>query len=327
VSKKKNLPDIIENFKNTSILVIGDIILDKYIWGTVSRVSPEAPVPVVNIKKETTALGGAANVVHNVVSLGGKAHLVGIVGSDQESIELMNILKQIQVPIGTLAVDKNRPTTVKTRIIAHSQQVVRVDREKEVEISPSTAFQMLNSIKKIIDRVDAIVIEDYGKGVITRNLLKTLIPLAIDRRIPVAVDPKESHFRMYSGVTIITPNHYEAANALGPDTGGKNDIDAIGKKLLQISGSESVLITRGEEGMSLFQHRKKTLYIPTVAKEVYDVSGAGDTVISTIALALASGTDLETASLISNYAAGIAVGKVGVCAVTRSEILKALPSG
>ena len=319
--------EILGNFKKGTVLVIGDLVMDHFIWGKVRRISPEAPVPVVEINSESLMLGGAANVVNNIHSLGGRVLVCGVIGKDDAGKKLVHELKQKGIPSDGVIVEGDRPTSVKTRIIAHSQQVVRFDREKRDKIHLDAMKAIIDHTKKKIGSVDAIVISDYAKGVISEELVEEVINIARKNNKPVAVDPKVSHFDFYKNVSIITPNNDEASQASGIDIEDDASLLRAGEVLLNKLGSDAILITRGEHGMSLFENNGGITHIPTVAKEVYDVSGAGDTVIGTVALAIASGASFKEAAVISNFAAGIVVGKVGTATVTPEELKKAVENG
>lgn len=316
--------EVLSRFKKMEILVIGDIMLDRYIWGTVNRISPEAPVPIVKVNRETILLGGAGNVVSNIVSLQGKASCFGVVGSDRAGQELLTGLKALKVNTDGIIIDSRRCTTVKTRLIAHNQQVVRIDREIDQLISKTTEKKILHHIKERMGKGSCLIISDYDKGVITKTILQAILPTARKNNLPVAVDPKLTHFSYYQPSTIITPNLAEASKATAIEFKNENDVLQAGEKILIQNQCEGALITMGERGMLLFQRGKKPHLIPAVAREVYDVTGAGDTVISTIALSLASGASLKEASILANHAGGIVVGKLGTAAPTSSEILHSI---
>jgi D-glycero-beta-D-manno-heptose-7-phosphate kinase len=311
-------------FGDTRLLVVGDLMLDHYIWGRVDRISPEAPVPVVAVSNESVHLGGAANVAQNAVSLGGKVELCGIVGRDDFGGRILRELKRLRIRTEGILVDRDRPTTKKTRVIAHNQQVVRFDREERLEISEKLRDSLLAFIGRKIRQVDGVVISDYAKGVITPELMQELIGLAQQHRVRVIVDPKVSHMSFYKGVQVITPNTFEAYAAAGVDPGSGNDLLRAGRILLGRMGCEAVLITRGEQGMTLFESNGRVTHIPTVAREVYDVTGAGDTVIATLAMGLCAGAGMREAALLANYAAGIVVGIVGTSTVPRARLLQFL---
>ncbi len=317
---KKRLSTFISKFKNSRILVIGDIMLDEFIWGEVSRISPEAPVPVVWVRSESFMPGGASNVANNLHALGSKVYLCGVIGSDRNGRLLTDELRKKNIDVEGVAMDGSRTTTVKTRVIAHNQQVVRIDREEVLPVEDNILSQIITYVKEKIMDVDAIIIEDYGKGLIVPRLLEEAVNIARKHKKIITVDPKEEHFDYYKGVTVITPNHSEASKASGISIKDDTSLKKAGKKLLEMFESEAVLITLGENGMCLFQRKKDAVHIPTVAQEVYDVCGAGDTVISTLTVALTSGASMGEAAHISNYAAGIVVGKVGVAVVTSTEL-------
>ena len=324
ILKLKRGMGILNNFKKATVLVLGDLVMDHFIWGKVRRISPEAPVPVVEVNSESLMLGGAANVVNNIHSLGGKVLVCGVVGKDDMGKNLMRELRLKGITSDGVIVEENRPTSVKTRVIAHGQQVVRFDREKKDKIHLDTMKGIMDYLREKIRFVDAIVISDYAKGVISEELVEEVISLAKKKGKPVAVDPKVSHFDYYKYATIVTPNNDEASQASGVDIESDSSLLRAGEVLLNKLGSDAVLITRGEHGMSLFENNGGITHIPTVAQEVYDVSGAGDTVIGTVALAIASGASFKEAAVISNFAAGIVVGKVGTATVTPEELKNAL---
>lgn len=315
-----NLLNTIDRFENSRLLVVGDIMADEFVWGHVNRISPEAPVPVVEVVDETILPGGAANVANNIISLEGKVELVGIIGQDRVGEDLMADLKQRKIGIdGVLAVQE-RPTILKTRIIAHSQQVVRVDRENRKEIDPALTEAILNHCRGLIPNIDAVIISDYGKGVIIPPLIERLVSMSGKFNRPVVVDPKVGHLESYKHITVLTPNHHEAGALAGKPIVDEESLIEVGRLLLNILECQAVLITRGEKGMSLFTRPGEVIHIPTVAREVYDVTGAGDTVVAVFTLALASGAGLLEAATLANYAAGIVVGKVGTATVTVGEL-------
>lgn len=312
----------ISKFSDVKILVIGDLILDEFIWGDSFRISPEAPVPVVLVERESLMPGGAANVASNISSIGAKAYLSGAIGKDEHGRQLEMILKRKGVDLEGVVSDPERPTTLKTRVVARHQQVVRIDREKNAPLSESMARELVDYIKEKIDEVDGIIIEDYGKGAVTPKILKEIVPLARRRKKVIAVDPKEEHFSYYRGVTVITPNRKEAEAMGGIKATDDTSLDRLGRSLLERLKLQAALITLGEQGMKLFERGGRITHIPTVAQEVFDVSGAGDTVIATFTAALCAGAKMIEAAHISNFAGGIVVGKVGV-ATTSQEELKA----
>ncbi len=315
------LNHVISKFHRTKVLVVGDLILDEFIWGNVSRISPEAPVPVVWVDSENFMPGGASNVANNIRSLGGEVHLAGVVGDDSRGEVLQGLLRKKGVHCEGVFVDKHRPTTQKTRVIAHHQQVVRIDREELKPIPDPVMKQIADYIHDQIDSVDAVIIEDYGKGVIVPSLVRAIVKDAKSQKKIITVDPKETHFSYYRGVTALTPNHHEAGFAVSFKIKDDATLEKAGHHMLKRLKCESVLITLGENGMAIFQEGKRMTKIPTVAQEVFDVSGAGDTVISAFTLALAQGASTIEAAHISNCAAGIVVGKVGVAVTSPNELL------
>jgi D-beta-D-heptose 7-phosphate kinase/D-beta-D-heptose 1-phosphate adenosyltransferase len=314
----------IQSFKDTKVLVIGDIMLDRFIWGNVNRISPEAPIPIVQVNHESEMPGGAANVATNISALKGQAYVCGLVGQDTWGINLIQELNSHNINTSTIIQDPDRTTTVKDRIIAQNQQIVRIDREDTHDISPQQLITLKNILQDILPKMNLVIIEDYGKGLISADLIQHIISLAHKHDVKVAVDPKEKHFDFYKDVSVITPNHHEAEKATGITITDNLSLNACGNKLLHDLNCVAVLLTRGEQGMSLFQQSKAPHHISTIAKEVYDVSGAGDTVIATFSLALASGASLEEAAFLSNIAGGIVVGKLGVGTVTPAELEKTL---
>ncbi|MCX7919816.1 MAG: D-glycero-beta-D-manno-heptose-7-phosphate kinase [bacterium] len=321
---KKKLIRLVHKFNRARILVIGDLMLDEFIWGKVNRISPEAPVPVVRVTAQTYVLGGAGNVANNIKTLNGNVDIAGVIGNDEIGQKLLHEFKTRKINSKLVITDTTRPTTLKTRVIAHNQQIVRVDREATESVADDITTQIIEGTKKIIDDIDAIIIEDYGKGVITARLLKEVLALARKHDKYVSVDPKVDHFTLYKKVDIITPNHYEAGAFIGQEITDEQSLLSVGKQLVEALEGANVLITRGEEGMSLFEPTGDITHIPTVAKEVYDVSGAGDTVIGTLTLALSVGGSFKEAAMLSNFAAGVVVGKVGVATVTPEELISAI---
>ncbi|UCH79706.1 MAG: D-glycero-beta-D-manno-heptose-7-phosphate kinase [Nitrospiraceae bacterium] len=319
------MKELFKNFSRTGVLVVGDLMVDRYIYGKVKRISPEAPVPVVEVNDETLLLGGAANVAHNVQSLGGKVFIAGTIGRDNVGKILTNRFTELGFDTDGIIVDRKRPTTVKTRVIAHSQQVVRFDREVKSDISRATISLLLDYVKSCLPHIKGIIISDYCKGLITRGLIKKILELAGPKKI-VTVDPKIGHFSYYSGVSLITPNINEASFGTGIDITDEKSLLAAGKLLLKKLKCNAVMITRGEDGMSLFEHNGRVTHIPTCAQEVYDVSGAGDTVIAALTLSYASGASLKEAAIIANHAAGVVVTRVGTAVVSQRDIIKSAKS-
>jgi D-beta-D-heptose 7-phosphate kinase/D-beta-D-heptose 1-phosphate adenosyltransferase len=306
------------------VLVLGDVMLDEFIWGKVVRISPEAPVPVVEVTDQTFHLGGAGNVAGNIRSLGGEAVLVGVVGADAAGERVKAALAAAGVEAGLTVADSGRPTTVKTRIIAHHQQVVRADREQADDIPDALEDALLKRVERALPSCQALILSDYQKGVVTPRLMKAIPPLARRRRIPLLVDPKVPHFSLYRRVAVITPNQAEAEQATGIRIRSAADLNAAGKRIVAMLACRAALITRGEHGMTLFEGHRRPLHIPTAARDVFDVTGAGDSVIATLGLALCAGATLPEAAALANYAAGVVVGKLGTAAATPDELLAAV---
>ena len=314
---------ILEKFSTLNILVIGDVILDRYWWGEVSRISPEAPVPVVRLNNTSLAAGGAANVAANIAGLGATPILVGIVGDDDGAQQFPEVLRGANVSSDHLVLDKHRPTTVKTRVIAHSHHVVRVDQEHADGISVDTENAIVEKLRAEIPRADAIAVSDYAKGMLTNRVLADLFQIASESGKPVLVDPKGKDYSKYKGAALLTPNRREAAEACNLDDHG-DVVARAGGKLMADLDLEALLVTEGEEGMTLFRRSHAPIQMAAEAREVYDVTGAGDTVIATLAVALGAGADVEIAARLANVAAGLVVEQVGTTAVTLSGLEAAL---
>ncbi len=310
----------IDRFGEAGVLVVGDVMVDEFVWGRVERISPEAPVPVVEVQREALLLGGGANVVNNIRALGGRVFLAGVVGKDAMGGHLIDELAKIGVAPDGIVTLSDRPTTIKTRVIAHHQQVVRVDRERRIKIDKETTDRIIGYARSLGTQIRAIIISDYGKGVINERLVSGLVDYAAKNDLIVSVDPKVENFSIYRNVTVITPNHHEAASGVHHKIVDDESLLATGRLILSRLGCKNVIITRGEDGMTLFEAPGGIVHIPTVAREVFDVTGAGDTVISTLTLALAAGAGMRDAAVISNYAAGIVVGKVGTAVTTAGEL-------
>lgn len=319
----KALRGYLQRFPQASVLVVGDLILDHYVMGRVSRISPEAPVPVVHVQSESLRLGGAANVFNNILALGGKADLCGVIGSDESGRLLMKELGSKRSGRGGVVIDPDRPTTRKSRVIAHNQQIVRYDIEGRSELKVTLRKKLLRYVESRIRELSCIVVSDYAKGVVSSALMSEIVRLAAARKVPVIVDPKVEHFSYYKGVTVLTPNHLEATQASGLHGDSDPMIDEAGAMIRQRLGCRSVLITRGEKGMSLYEGDGASWHLPTKARQVYDVTGAGDTVIGTLALALSAGANIKTGAIMANYAAGIVVGMVGTATVSPKQLSEA----
>lgn len=307
---------LIDNFKNIKIAVIGDLMLDEYVIGKVERISPEAPVPVVKVLKEKFVLGGSANVVNNLASLGAKVICGGLVGKDDNSEKLINAFSE-NVDTSLIIKCDDRPTIVKRRIISGNQQLLRLDWEEEFHINEAQENQLLENLKNKIKNLDALILSDYDKGLLTPSISQKIIALCKENNIIVTVDPKPKNIENFKGASSITPNKKEAYAAVKKSF--QTDIDLVGKELKEKFNFETVLITRSEEGMTLYDNEIHN--IPTYAKEVYDVTGAGDTVISVFTLAKAAGATWEEAAKIANSAGGIVVGKIGTSTISPNELL------
>lgn len=313
--------EILRDLHNRKIVVLGDVMLDEFVWGDVTRISPEAPVPVVDVRRESIHLGGAANVLANLIALGASGSVVGVIGDDDAGKRLRNGLRELGDEANdNLIVDELRPSTIKTRIIAHSQLVVRADRESRTPVNSQIEEQIVGRLKEALQEADAFVVSDYDKGVVTQRILAEILPFAYER-VPVLIDPKLRNFNFYRPATLVTPNHHEALRMSDSedhsDDGSRHAATTIRNKL----GCDAVLITRGDRGMMLLEGDGEPVYVNTAAREVYDVTGAGDTVIAALAAALATGASMLEAAALANHAAGIVVGKVGTATATADELI------
>lgn len=317
---KSRASEILQSLRDRYIVVLGDVMLDEFVWGDVTRISPEAPVPVVDVRRETVHLGGAANVLANLVALGARGSVIGVVGDDRTGERLRSGLRELGMADDCLIVDETRPSTTKTRIVAHSQLVVRADRESRIRVDGKIEEQIVACLKEELKCADAFVVSDYDKGVVTPAILREILPIAYER-VPVLVDPKLRNFNSYRPATLVTPNHFEALRMSDSedtsDDGSRRAAQVIREKL----GCDAVLITRGDRGMMLLGADGGPVYVETAAREVYDVTGAGDTVIAALAGALATGATMLEAASLANHAAGIVVGKVGTATATADELL------
>ena len=309
------------------VFVLGDVMLDEFLWGRVARISPEAPVPVVEVTSQSFHLGGAGNVAMNVRALGGQAVLAGVVGRDAAGERVAEAARDGGIEARLVVCDTGRPTTVKTRIIAHNQQVVRADREEAGDLPEQLEAPLVEGLRRELPACAALVVSDYEKGVVTASLLRRALPLARRLRVPVLVDPKVRHFRLYKRVAVVTPNQAEAERATGVLIHGPADLLAAGRRILTTLGCRAVVITRGEHGLSLFERGRAPLHVPAAAREVFDVTGAGDSIVATMALALAAGATRAEAAVLANYAAGVVVGKLGTARATPDEVLAAVRAG
>jgi len=309
------LRTLLDGFPRAKVAILGDIMLDRYVWGDVNRISQEAPVPIVEVRRNSSRFGAAANVAENVATLGARAILVGVVGDDEPGRELLSLLTGRGVDVDSVVTEPGRPTTTKLRVIAHSQQVVRADSEVTADIAGDVEKRVLEGLRRAIAGSDVLVVSDYGKGVVTRTTLAAAISTARELGKMVCVDPKESHFGSYVGVTAITPNQKEAGGAVGTDIRDEETLLRVGCELQKKLEAQCVVITRGEHGMSLFQSGGELVHLPTVAREVFDVTGAGDTVVSALAVALAAGASMVEAAMVANHAAGLVIREVGTASV------------
>ncbi len=313
------LKQILSRMGKKPVVVLGDLMLDEYLWGQVSRISPEAPVPVVEVASRSLKLGGAANVASNLRFLGHPVSLFGLIGRDDRGASLLGLLRKTKIESRGVLASRSAPTVTKTRIIAHSQQVVRVDYEKPQELNGSLLDQLLARLKKELSGAKFLIISDYGKGVITQPLLSKLLDFCRKNKIFTAVDPKETHFHDYRRVSVITPNHHEAGFAYGKRIRDHESLKEVAFGLMKKLEAESILVTLGEKGMSLFEDKKEH-YFPARAKKVYDVTGAGDTVAAAFTSAVSSGATLPEAAYIANRAAGLVIEELGTAQVTKKQL-------
>ncbi len=321
------LRGLMRRFTGTRVLVIGDLMLDQFVWGDVSRISPEAPVPIVRVRRQEGRPGGAGNVVSNVVALGGRADACGFVGDDLTGRALRAALAEAGGGMAGVVRSRAIGTTAKTRVIAHSQQVVRFDQDPDADGVPARlAHRLRDWVAAHARRYSVIVVSDYGKGVVTPEVLADLAALRRRHGFHYVIDPKRPNFAHYRGASLVKPNLGEASLAAGIEITDRTSLAATGRELLRRWEADAILISRGEEGMTLFKPRARAHHFPTAAQEVYDVTGAGDTVLATCALALAAGGSFEEAARLANHAAGVAVGKVGTATVTARELARALRS-
>jgi len=319
-----HLQALVDRFAGRRLLVLGDLMLDHYLWGRCERISPEAPVPVVEVQKETSSLGGAGNVAANLTALGAEPVLVGLVGEDDRARQLFEAFADRGVDTRAIVRDTSRPTTMKTRIIAHSQQVVRADWESRADVEGSALKTLLATLERELPKCHGLIVSDYGKGVVTRAVLERAIGVAKAKKLKVCVDPKESHIDAYKGVSILTPNQHEAGYVMGQRITDETSLMSVGWGLQKRLDVDGALITRGPDGMSLFERSGRYTHLPTVAREVYDVTGAGDTVVSVVALALAAGADYPEACYLANHAAGVVIREVGTATCSPGELRTSL---
>ncbi len=319
---KERANQIIQAMAERKIVILGDVMLDEFVWGDVTRISPEAPVPVVDIRRESIHLGGAANVLANAAALGASACVIGVVGNDTAGGRLRKRLEAAS-PLQKqeyLIIDESRPSTTKTRIIAHSQLVVRADRELRTPVNGSVQEQIIAALKEAIQDADALVVSDYDKGVVTPHILDEVLKVAYER-MPVLIDPKIRNFASYRPASLITPNHHEALRMTNLEEDSDEGLYQAARMIREQLGCDAVLITRGDRGIMLLEGDAAPVYVGTTAREVYDVTGAGDTVIATLAAALSAGATMLEAATLANHAAGIVVGKVGTATISAPELL------
>jgi D-beta-D-heptose 7-phosphate kinase/D-beta-D-heptose 1-phosphate adenosyltransferase len=321
--------EILGRARARRVAVFGDVMLDEFVWGDVTRISPEAPVPVVDIRRESVRLGGAANVLANLVALGARSEVIGVVGADGARERLREKIEETCGGPGAarLVADPSRPTTVKTRIIAHNQLVVRADRERRAPVSVEIEDRLIEMLAASLEGADAFVVSDYDKGAVTPRVLGEILPRARERGVPVLVDPKIRNFAHYRPATLVTPNHHEALRLTGSEDDTDEGMERAARAIRERLGCESVLVTRGERGMMLLEGDAAPVYVETSAREVYDVTGAGDTVIATLAAALAGGASLFEAATLANHAAGLVVGKLGTATAGAGELVESVRAG
>lgn len=311
----------LEKFSDVKILVIGDLMLDRYWWGKVTRISPEAPVPIVHLYKSSYTVGGAANVAANIAGLGAQAILIGLVGKDEDAKYFCQSLKKANVSDEYLIFSEYRPTIVKTRVIAHSQQMVRIDQEEVKDLDEVEQEAVLDKLLNVIDEVQVIILSDYAKGFLTNSLLPKIINLATEKAKVILVDPKGKDYQKYKGATLLTPNKKEASEACNINENNSGWISEAAQELISKVSLEAILITQGEEGMTLFKNDGNFHHFHASAREIYDVTGAGDTVIATLAVSLGAGESLEKAAEIANIAAGLVVEQVGTTTIKYNDLL------
>ena len=322
---KQRAADLLGRIGDRNVVVLGDVMLDEFIWGDVTRISPEAPVPVVDIRRESTHLGGAANVLANLIALGSKGCVVGVIGDDFGGERISSSVhdKSALQSSGSLVKDNSRPTTIKTRIMAQNQMVVRADREHRTPVNSKTEDLIIAAVKNAIENAHALVVSDYDKGVVTRRVLAEVLPIAYGR-MPVLIDPKLRNFDAYRPATLITPNHHEALRIAGLEEDSDEGLKMAARWIRGRLSCDAVLITRGDRGMMLVEGDRDPINVETAAREVFDVTGAGDTVIAALAAALAAGGSMIEAAVLANHAAGIVVGKLGTATATAKEVLDSI---
>jgi D-beta-D-heptose 7-phosphate kinase/D-beta-D-heptose 1-phosphate adenosyltransferase len=315
---------LLESIRGRKVVVLGDLMLDEYLFGEVSRISPEAPVPIVRVQRERAVLGGAANVAANLRAIGAEALLVGTLQNDAAGQRLQHLLLELDIPTDHLVMDASRPTTIKTRVVGQQQQMIRIDREETAEVSPKVAARLKESLARALEDASALIVSDYAKGVLGGLVLEAVRELCLAANLPWVVDPKPRHRELYHGATLMTPNTRELGELTGLPVRTEAEVAEAGRQLAEDLGLAGLLVTRSEKGMALFApdagHREPWT-IPTEAREIFDVSGAGDTVIAVFGAAIAAGADWKDAAMLANAAAGVVVGKMGTATVTPAELL------
>lgn len=324
---KSRLHEIFDNMRNLTIAVIGDSMLDEYIFGDVERISPEAPVPVIKFGRKEIRIGGAANVADNLAVLGVKPILISLIGDDEAGDSFIHRCSELELDTSRIIIDNKRHTIVKTRVIARNQQICRIDKEDVEDIDGETYETAVERLRSISNRISAIIISDYGKGFITRRLVGEAIDICCSLNVFVSIDPKEHHLDYYVGADLIKPNIHEVSRATNMKIESTESLEKAGWKFLDITGAKSALITTGERGMSIFEKGKPVKHLPTTAREVFDVTGAGDTVIAVLTASISAGASLEESAIIANHAAGIVVGEVGTAVATPEEIFQSFNRG
>jgi rfaE bifunctional protein kinase chain/domain len=316
----KRLDELKKSFDGKRIAVIGDMMLDGYFWGDVKRISPEAPVPVLEVEDEFFRFGGAANVAYNILSLGGIPVPVGVIGEDTYGHIFSSLLKERKINAEGIFIDKERPTTTKTRVIANNQHIVRIDKESKAYINNNIEQKILSYLESDLTKLDGIILQDYNKGILTPTLITKIISLANNKNILITVDPKFDNFFEYKNVTVFKPNRKETETVLGTRIKNDKDVSSAGRNLLRKLNSKYILLTLGEGGIAVFEKDDKERRMPTKARKVADVSGAGDTVISTLTIGLAAGADIYEACYLANYAAGVVCGEVGIVPIEKERL-------
>ena len=322
---KQRAAELLSEIGTRNIVVLGDVMLDEFLWGEVTRISPEAPVPVVDIRRESTHLGGAANVLANLLALGAQASVIGVVGDDFAGERIRSSVrdKSALQTDAELVIDKSRPITIKTRIIAQNQMVVRADREHRAPVNGQTEDLIISAVKAAIENAHALIVSDYDKGVVTPRILSEVLPAAYGR-IPVLIDPKMRNFDAYRPATLVTPNHHEALRLAGLEENSDDALRTAAQMIRDRLGCDAVLITRGDRGMMLVEGDSDPVNVKTAAREVFDVTGAGDTVIAALGAALAAGASMTEAAVLANQAAGVVVGKLGTATASAEEVLDSI---